>query len=213
MRYETYIFDLDGTLLNTIDDLAISCNYALKAFGMPTYSHEEVKGFVGNGVRKLLERTVPNGTDNLQFEEVFALFRQHYLAHGTDHTCPYDGIMELLRNLKMNGKKIAVVSNKFCTATQELVDHYFGDSVDMAIGESKTIRKKPAPDMVFEAMRQLDATPETAVYIGDSDVDINTARNSALPCISVLWGFRTRQFLLNHGAETLVSHPCDILSI
>ncbi len=213
MKYENYIFDLDGTLLNTIDDLAISCNEALKAYNMPTYTLDEVRGFVGNGVKKLLERTVPNGTDNPLFEETFAYFRQHYLAHGMDHTGPYGGIMDMLRQMKQDGKKVAVVSNKFCAATQELVAHYFGDLVDMAIGESKNVRKKPAPDMVLEVMHQLGATTDNTVYVGDSDVDIDTARNCTLPCISVLWGFRSKEFLLDHGAVTLASTPADILSI
>ena len=213
MRYDTYIFDLDGTLLNSIDDLAISCNYALNTFGMPQYSVDEIKSFVGNGVHKLLERSVPNGIENSKFNDVLNLFQKHYLIHNTDHTCPYTGIMDMLSQLKQHGKQVAVVSNKFCKATQELVEHYFGNAVDIAIGESDTIRKKPAPDMVLAAMRQLHATPDTAVYIGDSDVDIQTASNSGLPCISVLWGFRSRPFLIEHGAKTLVSRPADILYI
>ena len=168
--YNTYIFDLDGTLLSTLADLAASCNYALTSNGMPERTIDEVRRFVGNGV------------------------------------------MELLHELKRRGKKVAVVSNKFYAATQELCRHFFGDElVPVAIGEREDIRKKPAPDTVIEAMKQLGVTAEGAVYIGDSDVDIETARNSGMPCISVLWGFRDKDFLLAHGATTLVERPEQIL--
>lgn len=209
--YNTYIFDLDGTLLSTLGDLAASCNYALRTNGMPERTVDEVRRFVGNGVKKLMERAIPGGLDNGQFEKTYADFRQHYMQHNLDTTKPYDGVMEMLEELRKRGKKVAVVSNKFYAATQELCRHFFGDLVPVAIGEREDIRKKPAPDTVLEAMRQLGATAEGAVYIGDSDVDIDTARNSGMPCISVLWGFRDKEFLLEHGATTLVCTPEEIL--
>lgn len=210
--YKTYIFDLDGTLLSTLGDLAASCNYALRTNGMPERTIDEVRVFVGNGVKKLMERAVPNGEDNPAFEKTYSDFRKHYMEHNLDTTKPYDGVMDLLKELNSRGKKVAVVSNKFYAATQELCRHFFGNLVQVAIGEREDIRKKPAPDTVIEAMRQLGVTTEGAVYIGDSDVDIETARNSGMPCISVLWGFRDRDFLLQHGAKTLVDTPADILS-
>ena len=210
--YNTYIFDLDGTLLSTLGDLAASCNYALRTNGMPERTIDEVRRFVGNGVKKLMERAVPNGEDNPAFEKTYSDFRKHYMEHNLDTTKPYDGVMDLLKELNSRGKKVAVVSNKFYAATQELCRHFFGNLVQVAIGEREDIRKKPAPDTVIEAMRQLGVTTEGAVYIGDSDVDIETARNSGMPCISVLWGFRDRDFLLQHGAKTLVDTPTDILS-
>lgn len=210
--YKTYIFDLDGTLLSTLGDLAASCNYALRTNGMPERTIDEVRVFVGNGVKKLMERAVPNGEDNPAFEKTYSDFRKHYMEHNLDTTKPYDGVMDLLKELNSRGKKVAVVSNKFYAATQELCRHFFGNLVQVAIGEREDIRKKPAPDTVIEAMRQLGVTTEGAVYIGDSDVDIETARNSGMPCISVLWGFRDRDFLLQHGATTLVDTPTDILS-
>ena len=213
MSYHTYIFDLDGTLLNTLDDLATSVNYALRTTGMPERSVEEVRQFVGNGVRLLMERAVPDGVGNPRFDEAYALFRQHYLVHSMDTTAPYLGVMDMLHQLKEQEKKVAVVSNKFYKATEELCRHFFGDLVPVAIGERENIRKKPAPDTVIEALRQLKATADIAVYVGDSDVDIETAHNSGLPCISVLWGFRDEQFLKTHGATTLVAAPCDILKI
>ena len=210
-EYTTYIFDLDGTLLDTLDDLAASTNYALHQHGMPQHSRDEVRMFVGNGVGRLIARAVPENTPVETYEQVLQTFREHYLVHGLDRTKPYPGIMPLLRDLKQRGKLIAVVSNKFYAATQELCTHFFGPLVDVAIGEREDIRRKPAPDTVNEALRQLHADRASAAYIGDSDVDIATARNSAMPCISVLWGFRDRQFLIDNGATCLVSSPQEIL--
>lgn len=211
MNYNTYIFDLDGTLLNTLQDLTTSTNYALRSSGMPERSIEEVRRFVGNGVKKLMERAVPDGLENPIFERTYELFRQHYLAHSLDTTRPYPDVMETLKALKARGKKIAVVSNKFYAATQELCFHFFGDYVSVAIGEKDNIRKKPAPDTVIEALKQLKADNKTAVYIGDSDVDIQTAMNCGIPCISVLWGFRDKNFLLEHGATTFINSPIELL--
>jgi len=234
--YKTYIFDLDGTLLDTLQDLADSVNYALRQFGMPEHSLDDIRRFVGNGVRLLMERAVPDGAQNPQFEEVFATFRQYYMQHSLDTTRPYDGIVETIHELKQRGCRLAVVSNKMMAATQELVAHFFPD-IEVAIGEHEAagIRKKPAPDTVFEALRQLGTlpaahpalavggspathsglavggSPADTVYVGDSDVDIATARNSGLPCISVLWGFRDRPFLEAHGATTFIEHPRDLL--
>ena len=206
-KYKTYIFDLDGTLLSTLADLAASTNYALRTHHMPERSLDEVRRFVGNGVKKLMERAIPDGLNNPLFEETFATFRQHYMQHNLDTTQPYPGIMQMLEQLKAEGKNIAVVSNKFYAATRELCRHFFGDLVPVAIGEREDIRKKPAPDTVIEALRELGVDKEGAVYIGDSDVDIMTAKNSGMPCVSVLWGFRDKEFLLEHGATTLISKP------
>jgi phosphoglycolate phosphatase len=211
--YKTFIFDLDGTLLDTIGDLAASVNYALRTNGMPEHSTDDVRRFVGNGVRLLMERAVPDGAANPLFDDAFADFRQHYMVHSLDTTRPYDGIPETLAELKSRGCRLAVVSNKFMSATQELIRHFFPDTIEVAIGEHEAegIRKKPAPDTVFAALKQLGVGKEDAVYVGDSDVDILTARNSGLPCISVLWGFRDRDFLIQHGAKTLISAPHELL--
>ena len=209
-KYKTYVFDLDGTLLSTLVDLAASCNYALRHNGMPERTIDEVRMFVGNGVKKLMERAIPDGLANPLFEQTFADFRQHYMRHNLDTTAPYPGIMDMLKQLKAEGKNIAVVSNKFYAATRELCHHFFGDLVPVAIGEREDIRKKPAPDTVIEALRELGASNDGAVYIGDSDVDIMTARNSGMPCVSVLWGFRDKQFLLEHGATTLIQTPAEL---
>lgn len=210
-QYDTYIFDLDGTLLATLEDLANSTNYAMRAFNMPEHTVDDVRRFVGNGIKKLIERAVPNGMNNEKFADVYKVFLNHYLEHSLDTTRPYDGIMELLAELKRNGKQMAIVSNKYCTATEALCYHFFYDYISVAIGESETIRKKPSPDSVFEAMRRLGADPATTVYVGDSDVDVATAHNSNLPCISVLWGFRDKDFLIEHGATTFVNTPLEIV--
>lgn len=211
--YSTYIFDLDGTLLDTLADLASSVNFALRTHGLPEHSLDDVRRFVGNGVRKLMERAVPDGTDNPLFEAAFATFRQHYMAHSLDTTRPYEGIPETLAALKARGCHLAVVSNKMMAATQALCTHFFPDTIDVAIGEDEAagICKKPAPDTVIAALKALGVGKEQAVYVGDSDVDIQTARNAGLPCISVLWGFRSRDFLQQNGAETFISTPSELL--
>ena len=211
MEYQTVVFDLDGTLLNTLDDLAASTNYALRTHDMPERTVDEVRRFVGNGVKKLMERAIPEGLDNPQFEDTYACFRQHYLVHNLDTTRPYPHILDMLDGLKRQGKHLAVVSNKFYAATQDLCRHFFGQYISVAIGERENIRKKPAPDTVLEALRQLGVGRDGAVYVGDSDVDIDTARNCGMPCLSVLWGFRSRPFLLEHGATTLIDSPLQLL--
>lgn len=211
MSFDTFIFDLDGTLLDTLNDLADSANYALRSFDMPERTVDEVRRFVGNGVRKLIERAVPEGTDPQMMEKTLAVFRQHYLVHSLDTTKPYPGIVPLLQVLKEKKINVAVVSNKFDAATKELCAHFFGPLVDVAIGEREGIRKKPAPDTVEEAIRQLHAERHRVVYIGDSEVDIATAANCRIPCITVLWGFRDRGFLRSQGATTMVSTPGEIM--
>lgn len=210
-QYETYIFDLDGTLLSTLNDLAASTNYALRTHHMPERTLDEVRQFVGNGVKKLMERAIPGGTDNPDFDNTYATFRQHYMQHNLDTTKPYPGIMEMLQQLHNEGKNVAVVSNKFYAATRDLCRHFFAHLVPVAIGEREDIRKKPAPDTVLEALRQMGVSSKGAVYIGDSDVDVMTAQNSGIPCISVLWGFRDKEFLLQHGATTFISSPQELM--
>ena len=218
--FSTYIFDLDGTLLDTLSDLAAAVNYALRSHEMPEHSLDDVRRFVGNGVRKLMERAVPDGTENPDFDAAFATFRQYYMAHSLDTTRPYEGIPEALAALKARGCHLAVVSNKMMEATQELCQHFFPDTIEVAIGENEAagIRKKPAPDTVFAALNALNTQnalgspgsnighprQSSAVYVGDSDVDIETARNAGMPCISVSWGFRSAAFLQEHGASQIV---------
>lgn len=212
-HYDTYIFDLDGTLLDTLDDLAAAVNHALRAYGMPEHSRDAVRQFVGNGVRLLMIRAIPGGEQNPQFEAVFSTFRQYYLVHSLDTTRPYDGITEMLTTLRQRGCRTAVVSNKFDAATKELCRHFFPDTIEVAVGEHEAegIRKKPAPDTVNEALSQLGVDGRHAVYVGDSDVDLQTAHNAGLPCISVLWGFRDKDFLTANGATTFITSPEELI--
>lgn len=206
------IFDLDGTLLNTLDDLADSTNYALAKFGYPTRTIEEVRQFVGNGVAKLIERAIPEGKNNPNFEKCLSIFKENYAQNMYNKTAPYNGIIEMLSNLKSKGIKIAVVSNKFDLAVKELCKKYFEGFIDFAAGENEAqgIKKKPAPDTVISVLNEFNFAPKDAVYVGDSDVDIMTAKNSKMPCISVTWGFRDKKFLLENGATILINAPSEI---
>lgn len=213
MKYTIAIFDLDGTILNTLEDLADSTNYALKTCGYPERTMDEVRQFVGNGIRKLMERAVPEGTPVEEIDWVHETFTAHYKVHCADKTRPYDGIMELLQNLKKDGCKLAVVSNKADYGVQELCKQYFDGVFDFAVGEREGIRKKPAPDSVNEVLKTLECSRDRAVYIGDSDVDIQTAANAQMDHIIVEWGFRDVQFLISQGAKVLVEKPEEILEI
>ena len=213
MKYTTYIFDLDGTLLDTLEDLTASVNAALNKYHMKERTLEEIRSFVGNGIGKLVERSVPDGVQNPLFENVFEAFKEHYKEHCADKTAPYEGVVTLLDKLLKNGKKIGIVSNKADFAVKELRDIYFKDMVEIAIGEKENIHRKPAPDTVFEAMKELESVPEECVYIGDSEVDIKTAKNAGIPCISVLWGFRDHDFLVSEGGKVFAENPEDVLRL
>lgn len=212
---DTVIFDLDGTLLNTLEDLTDSVNYALRLSGFPERTLEEVKSFVGNGVAKLIERAIPDGKENSLYEETLHIFKDYYAIHCNDKTKPYDGILELLDELLAKGYKLAIVSNKFDSAVKELSRIYFGERIQTAIGESEKIRKKPAPDTVYQALAELSVTADRAVYVGDSDVDLATAHSVPMPCISVTWGFRTPEQLLEAGAEKphMIKMPNQLLPL
>ena len=209
---KTVIFDLDGTLLNTLEDLKDSTNYALVQFGFPQRSLEEVRHFVGNGVQKLIERAVPAICDKETCKKCLAVFKEHYSQNMYNHTAPYVGILDVLKKLRQNEIKIGVVSNKFNFAVKELCKKYFTDLVDVAIGQADDVPKKPAPDGVFKAMKELRAEKSLTVYIGDSEVDVQTAKNSELPCVGVTWGFRDKEFLIKNGAKIIVESPKEILN-
>ena len=210
---KTIIFDLDGTLLDTLQDLFLSTNYALQTCGYPERTLEEIRQFVGNGVAKLIERAMPEGSTDEAFTACFSIFKQYYVQHCQEHTGLYEGIAELLTELKGRGYKMAIVSNKLQAGVTELYELWFYETVEVAIGESPDVQRKPAPDMVERALAELGTEKSDAVYVGDSDVDLMTAENSGLPCISVLWGFRDREFLLAHGAKVMVETPAEILSL
>lgn len=212
MEKNTIIFDLDGTLLNTLDDLADSVNYVLEKHHFPLHSSDKIRQMVGNGIALLIERALPDGRSNPLFDTCLAEFQEYYKAHMQEKTAPFAGITDLLSALREQGYLLAVVSNKFDAAVKALCRDYFGDLIDVAIGETATVARKPAPDTVFTAMQQLNVTPECCIYVGDSDVDIETAKNAGIPCISVTWGFRDEAFLRAHGASCIVDDPGQILA-
>lgn len=209
----TIIFDLDGTLLDTLEDLADGVNYALAQYGYPVRTMEEVRRFVGNGVSNLIECSIQGGHDNPHFEECLQTFKDYYSIHMQVKTRPYVGVPELLDALRSTNIKTAIVSNKFDRAVKELSREYFGDKIDVAIGESALIHKKPAPDCVYQALAALGVKAGEAIYVGDSEVDVRTAHNAGLICVGVTWGFREEEVLQKEGAEFIIHHPMELLDI
>ena len=210
---KTVIFDLDGTLLYSLEDLKDSVNFALSKFNYPQKNLEEIKKFVGNGVKVLMELSIPQGENNKNFDECLAIFKTHYAQNMYNKTKPYDGIIEMLETLQQQGFRTAVVSNKFDLATKELCKKYFAEKIEIAIGESENIRKKPAPDSVFKVMEILNSNKNSTYFVGDSEVDIQTAQNANLKCISVTWGYKNEEFLRKNNAEFLANSPEQILEI
>lgn len=213
MKYDLIIFDMDGTILNTLEDLKNSLNYVLQQAGYQTRTLEEVRTFVGNGIRKTIERALPSDIEEEKVDELFSLFMDYYAIHNTDNTKPYNGVIELLKELKHLGYKTAVVSNKQDSAVKSLCKKFFTGLFDVEIGEKESIAKKPEPDEVNEVLKILNIDRTKSIYIGDSEVDIQTAQNSKMKSIIVDWGFRDRKFLYEHGAEVIVSNPSEILDI
>lgn len=213
MKIDTVIFDLDGTLLNTLDDLHACFNHAIKEFGYPERTKEEIRNFVGNGVQKALERALPENISQSELEKVVDCFKKYYSQNMNTYTKPYDGIEEMLKDLQSKGFKLGIVSNKFDDAVKALSKKYFGSSIAYAVGEGYGIRRKPEADGVNKVLSELKSKKENAIYVGDSEVDIQTAENSNLPCISVLWGFKDKDFLVKNGARYIAKTPKDIISI
>ncbi len=213
MKYKLAIFDMDGTILDTLEDLADSLNHILQAEHYPERTIDEVRNFVGNGIRKLIERALPKDATQDEIQRIFELFLPYYQKHSAIKTKPYDGILPLLKELRVKGIATAVVSNKADVAVQELCQVYFSDLFDFSIGEKAGNNRKPAPDAVYETLDTLHFSKSEAVYIGDSDVDLATARNSGLDCIAVSWGFRSEDFLKEQGADCIVHAPKQILDI
>lgn len=210
MKYKLAIFDLDGTILDTLEDLADAVNYALGEYGYPLRTIEEVRRFVGNGIRKLIERAVPAGLTQEEIIGVHQTFSAYYQKHCADKTRPYEGIVPLLQRLRAAGCLTAVVSNKANAAVQPLCRQYFEGLFDYAVGERAGINRKPAPDAVLEVLRRLQVDAKDAVYIGDSEVDIQTAANAGLDSIIVTWGFRDRAYLESQGGRRFADSPEEI---
>lgn len=212
----TIIFDLDGTLMNTLDDLHDSVAYALREGGLEPIPKQDTRRYLGNGIRNLVNRSVAQAkpdADEVLKEHVFEAFRSHYVAHSMDKTAPYQGVDEMLKECKRRGYQTAIVSNKLDPAVKDLHQAFFADVIDVAIGETPAVKRKPAPDMVNEAIRQLSLLRgrpierQECIYMGDSEVDLLTAKNADLPCIAVSWGFRDRDFLVEQGATTIIDQP------
>jgi phosphoglycolate phosphatase len=212
-KYKVAVFDMDGTILNTLDDMTVACNHTLSAMGMPLRTMDEIRMFVGNGIPKLVERIAPAGTDEATLKKMLEIFMEFYSAHSMDKTGPYAGVPELLKKLKDNGIKLACVSNKADAAMRKLCDEFFNGLFDDAEGERAGVNKKPAPDMVWAALEKIGAEKKDAVYIGDSNVDYETAVNSEIDCISVSWGFRSREFLENLGSKFIVDTPEEVFDV
>ncbi len=213
MAYKLAIFDLDGTILDTLEDLADAMNYALGEHGYPGRTIEEVRCFVGNGIRKLIERAVPAGLAKEEIDRVHETFSAYYQQHCADKTRPYEGVLPLLERLRAAGCLTAVVSNKADAAVQPLCRRYYNGLFDYAVGERTGIRRKPDPDSVQEVLRRLQVEAADAVYIGDSEVDIQTAKNAGLDSIIVTWGFRDRDYLESQGGRRFVDRPEEIEQI
>lgn len=207
------IFDLDGTLMDSLKDLTLSVNYCMRKYDGPQYTDEEIKEKVGRGIYVLIEKSLPGGRDNPRYDACVGEFAPYYKEHMFDHSCAFPGVMEVLQTLKNKGFQLAIVSNKFDAAVKEISRRFYGDLIEVAIGEAEKqgIRKKPAPDTVFAAMEQLGVQAEDCVYVGDSEVDLQTAANAGIPCVSVTWGYKTAEFLKENGAKTIVSTPEELL--
>lgn len=208
---DTVVFDLDGTLLNTLDDLAGSVNFALSLHGLPERSLQDVRRFLGNGIRFLVEQAVDGKACGDAFESIFQDFRSHYVNHCLDSTRPFPGVMPLLEALHAKGVRMAIVSNKLQAAVTELNERFFKKYIPCAVGESASVRRKPNPDAVLSALRELGSSPERAIYVGDSEVDLQTASRACLPCALVLWGFRDEEFLRSlPNASIFLKEPRDL---
>jgi len=212
-RYDTILFDLDGTLLNTLPDLHASVNATLQHYGYPLQSMQAVRSFIGNGVDMLVARSLPQGADTPQFAEICDFYRSHYRANCENETAPYPGIMALLTALQEKGLRIGIVSNKPDEAVKKLAEAYFPGFISAAVGETAAIPRKPAPDMVWAAARQLGCDLQRTLYVGDSETDVETASNAGVDLAAVSWGFRDRPVLKACGAEHIIDTPQELFAL
>jgi len=212
-KYDTVIFDLDGTLLNTLEDLADAVNYVMREHRYPERTIDEVRRFVGNGIRRLMEQAVPENVSGNEFEQVFEQFKNYYTEHCQIKTCAYDGIMPLLKCLYEKGYALAIVSNKNHAAVCELNEIYFKKYIQVAIGQKDGIRKKPAPDTVIQALKELGKMKDQAVYVGDSEVDFATAENTGMDCVLVTWGFRKVEELSEFSPAAFIDQPEQLRNV
>lgn len=210
MSYKAVLFDMDGTLLDTLEDLCDSTNHALAQMGYPLRGIEDIRRFIGNGAEKQIRRAVPEGTSEGKIMETLAAFRAYYQDHCQIKTKVYDGLLDVLSELKEKGVKMAVVSNKPDAAVKKLSREYFGDRLDYAIGPSDGVRCKPYPDMAEEALKALGVEKKDAVFVGDSEVDVQTGLNAGLDVIAVSWGFRSREVVIEAGASKIADNASEL---
>lgn len=213
MKYEAIIFDLDGTLTDTLEDLKNSVNFAMREFGFPERTTDEVRSFVGNGVKRLIDLSVPENTSDVISAECLSVFKNHYKDNSLVLTKPYDGIIPMLERLKKEGIKTAVVTNKMHEAAVDIVNLFFGELIDVTIGQIDGVSQKPQPDGIYSALEKLDVSKEKSVYVGDSEVDCITAKNAGIPCIGVTWGFRSKEVLSENGADYIINFPEEIFIV
>lgn len=213
MKRRLVIFDLDGTLLYTLEDLLNSVNFTLDLFDYETCTLEEVSSYVGNGIEQLMRRALPTNISEKEFALCLACFKDHYSKHCCEKTRPYPGMMELLQLLKSRDIKVGVLSNKYQEAAEEVCEHYFAGLYDIVVGESEHCRRKPAPDGINMICEKLNIPKDETLFFGDTEVDVKTGDNAGVYCVSVLWGYRDREFLANNGAHVFVKNPLDIADI
>lgn len=208
---DTIIFDLDGTLLDSLEDLKNAVNHTLQQFQLPTKSQDEIKAYLGNGMERLIELSTPFGKNTPNFNKILQSFKDYYAINSSIHTKPYPGIIEMLQSLKNLNYNLAIVSNKGDFAVKILNEKFFNNIIDIAIGEQQHIKKKPNPDMIYEVLKILNKNKADVYYVGDSEVDIETSKASQIPCLSVSWGFRTKEQLIDSKASIIIDNPLDLL--
>ena len=213
MRYDAVFFDLDGTVVDSLQDIADAVNYTMRHFGLPEHSAAQLKPHLGWGVGPLMRSILPAGTTDARREEILAFYRPYYAAHAGDKSRPFEGVRPMMAQLKANGLALCILSNKPDSAVQPLAERYFADLVCLAVGEVEGVRRKPCPDMLQAAADRLGFDLRRCLYVGDSEVDIDTAKNAGVDCVCVSWGFRSREELIRAGATDIIDAPEALVAL
>lgn len=211
MKYQAVLFDMDGTVIDSLEDIVDALNVSLQRFGMQELSLSQIRTHVGNGARRLMECVVPPGTPDPLLERMLAFYKPYYAAHSRVKTKPYGGILAMMESLKAKGIRLAIISNKPDKAVRELAAEFFPGLLELAMGEREGVRRKPWPDMIDAAAEHMDVDKYKCLYVGDSEVDIDTAKNAGIDCVSVSWGFRSREELARSGACVIIDRAEDLL--
>lgn len=213
MKYDAVLFDMDGTVVDSLEDICGAVNHAMRHYHLPEYEPAQIAAYLGNGARYLLKCALPADATEAFLDEVLAYYKPYYAAHTGDKTRPYAGILPMMERMKTAGLRLAIISNKPDAAVQPLVRTYFADLVQLAVGEREGVRRKPSPDMIDAAAEQLGVAKDRCLYVGDSEVDVETAKNAGIDCAAVTWGFRSREQLVNAGAGVIVDSPEELLAL